>query len=164
MGYSFCRFACGIPDQQMGCTEFYDGVWVWPEGLAHYVECHSVLLPDEFIQTMRSHSWRDQADAKLLSGTERMILKKVGYWCSDMEPNLPDPRALVHPGWYRDDLPRILAYLRAGRNYIFDMWECEKFDEKTQEDMSFWTTWAKRKIAARQPSWRQRLTAKLRKS
>jgi hypothetical protein len=26
MGSSFCRFACGIPDEEMGSTEFYDGV------------------------------------------------------------------------------------------------------------------------------------------
>jgi hypothetical protein len=31
---------------------------VWPEGLAHYVEVHSVRLPDEFIDHMRSQGWR----------------------------------------------------------------------------------------------------------
>ena len=29
-----------------------DGVWQWPEGLVHYVECHSLRLPDEFVATM----------------------------------------------------------------------------------------------------------------
>lgn len=29
-----------------------DNVWVWPEGLSHYVEEHSVRLPREFIDSM----------------------------------------------------------------------------------------------------------------
>jgi len=34
----------------MGSREYWDGVWFWPEGLAHYVQCHDVRLPDEFVQ------------------------------------------------------------------------------------------------------------------
>ena len=34
----------------MGSREHWDGAWVWPEGLAHYVECHDVCLPEEFVQ------------------------------------------------------------------------------------------------------------------
>ena len=30
-------------------------MWVWPEGLAHYVEAHDVRLPDDLIATMRDH-------------------------------------------------------------------------------------------------------------
>jgi hypothetical protein len=56
-GYSWCRFRCGIDDALMGNGELTDGVWVWPEGLAHYVECHGVRLPDEFLATMESHGW-----------------------------------------------------------------------------------------------------------
>jgi hypothetical protein len=48
-GYSWCRFCCGIPDHQMGSRDLTDGIWVWPEGLAHYVEVHRVGLPDEFV-------------------------------------------------------------------------------------------------------------------
>jgi hypothetical protein len=33
----------------MGSYDFTDGVWVWPEGLSHYVEIHCVRLPAEFI-------------------------------------------------------------------------------------------------------------------
>jgi hypothetical protein len=49
-GHSFCRFDCGASDLVMGSREYWDGAWVWPEGLAHYVESHSVCLPDEFLQ------------------------------------------------------------------------------------------------------------------
>jgi hypothetical protein len=48
-GYSYCRFYCGISNTQMGTCDLSDGVWVWPEGLPHYVEEHSVRLPLDFL-------------------------------------------------------------------------------------------------------------------
>src|SRR5262245_11011580 len=52
-----CRFGCFLPDEEgsypeMGGRELTDGMWLWPEGLAHYVVRHSVRLPDEFVATM----------------------------------------------------------------------------------------------------------------
>jgi hypothetical protein len=49
LGFSYCRFRCGVPAQEMGCSTLTDGVWAWPEGLAHYVERHAVRLPEDFI-------------------------------------------------------------------------------------------------------------------
>ena len=43
MGHSECRL-CGTLN---GSAEFTDGVYLWPEGLAHYVREHSVKLPAE---------------------------------------------------------------------------------------------------------------------
>ena len=64
-GYSYCQFGCrdkfedpvdpGVED--MGVSDRFDGVWIWPEGLAHYVERHSVRLPEEFVDHMRFRSW-----------------------------------------------------------------------------------------------------------
>ena len=48
-GFSFCRFDCGISDYEMGCRDFSDGVYIWPEGLSHYVEIHRIILPEFFI-------------------------------------------------------------------------------------------------------------------
>jgi hypothetical protein len=52
MGYSNCRFGgsdgCDCPAGpwvDMGCIALTDGEFVWPEGLAHYVECHAVRPP-----------------------------------------------------------------------------------------------------------------------
>lgn len=45
MGLSKCRF-CGAPN---GALELSDGVYIWPEGLAHYVEEHGVRLPQRFV-------------------------------------------------------------------------------------------------------------------
>lgn len=57
-GWSYCRFDCGITPRELGDQDLTDGVWVWPEGLVHYVEVHSVRLPDEFIRHMREREWR----------------------------------------------------------------------------------------------------------
>jgi hypothetical protein len=48
-GYSHCRI-CGKAN---GCAEFTDGVYLWPEGLAHYVREHSVMLPDEVLDHIK---------------------------------------------------------------------------------------------------------------
>ena len=29
--------------------EFTDGVYIWPEGLAHYLDAHAVRLPQQFV-------------------------------------------------------------------------------------------------------------------
>ncbi len=45
-GVSKCRFC----DKGVGNREFTDGKFLWPEGLPHYVDDHSVKLPDEFLE------------------------------------------------------------------------------------------------------------------
>lgn len=50
MGRSWCRFYCGHTD--MGARELTDGTFFWPEGLSHYVELHSVKLPNQVIDHM----------------------------------------------------------------------------------------------------------------
>lgn len=59
MGVSTCRM-CGTPN---GAGEFTDGVYVWPEGLAHYVQEHSVRLPAEFLAHVEWRS-REQESAE----------------------------------------------------------------------------------------------------
>ena len=49
-GFSWCRFFCGAQLTELGSRELTDGEWVWPEGLAHYVRAHGILLPEEFIK------------------------------------------------------------------------------------------------------------------
>ena len=45
MGSSYCR----ICDKENGCSEFTDGTYTWPEGLAHYVRDHGLKPAQEFI-------------------------------------------------------------------------------------------------------------------
>jgi len=52
LGHSFCRHNCETAKKNpvvMGCTTLTDGVWVWPEGLAHYLQDHYVTLPETFV-------------------------------------------------------------------------------------------------------------------
>jgi hypothetical protein len=48
-GRSWCRFGCDEAALDMGSCDLTDGVWVWPQGLSHYVSVHGVMLPDTFI-------------------------------------------------------------------------------------------------------------------
>ena len=38
----------------MGCSDLSDGVWVWPEGLHHYLESHQLILPEEFVHHVQA--------------------------------------------------------------------------------------------------------------
>ena len=40
-GYSTCRL-CGETGRELGDADLTDGSWIWPEGLTHYLERHSV--------------------------------------------------------------------------------------------------------------------------
>ncbi len=58
MGLSPCRI-CGAAN---GSIELTDTVYVWPEGLSHYLSEHSVRPPQEFIDhVMESLIWLDEA-------------------------------------------------------------------------------------------------------
>ena len=63
-GVSACRFGCG----GYGSRCVSDGVWQWPEGLVHYVECHSLRLPDEFVATMEANGWSVACEAEKRAG------------------------------------------------------------------------------------------------
>lgn len=64
MGLSPCRFGCGA----YGSADMSDGVWQWPEGLVHYVEAHSLRLPDEFVVTMEGNGWSVPREAEKGAG------------------------------------------------------------------------------------------------
>ena len=62
-GCSYCRVGCWRTF--LGSKDLTDGVWVWPEGLAHYVGTHGVRLPDEFVAHARRHAFRAPGKAAL---------------------------------------------------------------------------------------------------
>lgn len=49
-GHASCR-VCG---ERNGSTDLTDGVWIWPEGLAHYLKEHGVRPPQEFVDHVLS--------------------------------------------------------------------------------------------------------------
>lgn len=71
---SFCRFDCGIGE--LGTQDLTDGTFVWPDGLAHYVERHDVRLPEHFVAHAQSR--------RGLVGPGR--LPKAGFGLYDKEP------------------------------------------------------------------------------
>lgn len=76
-GVSWCRFKCGISDGLMGCDDRTDGAWIWPEGLTHYVEVHSISLPDKFLQHARANNYAiPWIPTKLLHGVDL----DLDYW------------------------------------------------------------------------------------
>lgn len=62
LGYSSCRFACGVPDSEMGTLDLSDGTWIWPQGLAHYAEAHRIRLPREFTDHMHTNEFSPPVD------------------------------------------------------------------------------------------------------
>jgi hypothetical protein len=83
MASSHCRFGCFRPDgngscPEMGGRDLTDGVWVWPEGLAHYVERHAVRLPDEFVATMAAHGWDPPPRPVMPAGTRAALASGSG--------------------------------------------------------------------------------------
>lgn len=72
LGYSWCRFSCGVLHEKMGSGELTDGVWAWPEGLSHYVRAHGILLPPEFIEHAISRK-RPEINPKITPPT-------LDYW------------------------------------------------------------------------------------
>lgn len=70
MGYSPCR-VCG---RDNGAIDFTDGVYIWPEGLAHYVEEHAVRLPQEFV----AHVIRETSKYDAMNQEDAWWLDSVG--------------------------------------------------------------------------------------
>jgi len=66
-GFASCLYGCNYSD---GYAELTDGKWVWPCDLAHYVDTHSILVPQEFIADVVAsiglqefnEEWRSQHD------------------------------------------------------------------------------------------------------
>jgi hypothetical protein len=71
---SHCRFHCG--EEAMGHADLTDGTYVWPEGLVHYVERHSVRLPDPFVAHALAHP----------QGVPAFALPKPAFGLYDLGP------------------------------------------------------------------------------
>ena len=87
-GWSNCRFSCA--EEYLGTEDFTDGMWLWPEGLSHYVEVHHVRLPEAFIIHMAKNHFKvpnlhlDEYEKK------QTFTKYWVQWCAE---NTPPPSA-----------------------------------------------------------------------
>ncbi len=114
-GFSWCRFRCNLPHQEMGACDLTDGKWVWPEGLAHYVDKHDVKLPTDFVnQTKNTIGFSGDVNSLPLPSDEYWV-----EWCNktasqDIKEKLLEARENAE-----------IEYLRLRREY-FDRVEKEK--------------------------------------
>lgn len=49
-----CCFGCGAAGEVMGHHELSDGEWIWTDDIVHYIECHNIDLPREFVEHIGS--------------------------------------------------------------------------------------------------------------
>jgi hypothetical protein len=80
-GLSLCRFC----ERRNGSAELADGVYCWPEGLAHYVSEHDVRLPEEFV-------------AHVLSQPPRRWFTRLPRW---KRRRYEEIYVEVDPSWWR---------------------------------------------------------------
>jgi hypothetical protein len=123
-GLSYCRFECR--EGGGGCQEFTDDEWVWPEGLAHYVEQHAIRLPDAFLDTVRSRA--GQSPSAEARGARVRQQQADGTWV-EITPLASAEGVSPGVGRFRE-LRRRLE--RAGK--IRSTWELF--------DWSVWVAWA----------------------
>jgi hypothetical protein len=57
-GPSWCRMGCADLPGDIGTQDLTDGVWLFPEGLVHYVRHHAVRPPEAFLAHLRSRAFR----------------------------------------------------------------------------------------------------------
>jgi hypothetical protein len=57
-GPSWCRMGCVGAPEEIGTQDLTDGVWLFPEGLVHYVRHHAVRPPEAFLEHLRGRNFR----------------------------------------------------------------------------------------------------------
>ena len=57
-GRSWCRLGCPRAARDMGSLDLTDGVWLFPEGLAHYLRTHQVKPCGEFLEHIRKSGYK----------------------------------------------------------------------------------------------------------
>ena len=115
-GMSYCRFVCGIDHSKMGHRDFTDGVWIWPEGLYHYVEQHDIMLPDDFVAHCEARIWIVPLDA--MQGIRVAENRDYRYWIewaqNEMQ-NARESRSLR--GRTQVLLAGLASWIRGGRRH-----------------------------------------------
>ena len=89
-GYAPCRFieTCTSPPYLLGCTTLTDGVFVWPEGLAHYVVAHGVVPPAVLVEAALESARTAARGAASLSVVKRNHL----MWDASLKCAVPIPK------------------------------------------------------------------------
>lgn len=83
-GYSYCRYGC--PGHN-GSAELSDGVFIWPDGLAHYVREHGVSLPPEFVAHATSSDRRERLAVRAREESEDVDSSLWLRWAAERTPD-----------------------------------------------------------------------------
>lgn len=86
-GHSWCRFSC--KNDTNGYRDFSDGYYLWPEGLAHYIQEHQVKLPDEFIQHVKSQQGHDAERLDRIKSRRDPEYTDSQWWLNQTGNDLP---------------------------------------------------------------------------
>ena len=57
-GPSWCRLGCSGHPSDIGAQDLTNGIYLFPEGLAHYVRVHAVRPPYDFLEHIRATGFR----------------------------------------------------------------------------------------------------------
>ena len=96
-GTSWCRFRCRqFGHFSLGSAELTDDVYIWPQGLQHYLSEHSVRLPDEFVaHVLRRMSMQTRAEA-----LARLESNSVEEW-GDFDDEIEYLTSEINVDWWR---------------------------------------------------------------
>ena len=90
MGYSWCRFCrCNNGD-----SDLTDGVWVWPEGFAHYLEEHGVKPPEDFLEHVRTNEYKISTHISVPSPELTALAERAVAACANRKDEDIDAWAL----------------------------------------------------------------------
>lgn len=115
MGFSWCRFRCGIPDSAMGSGERTDGTWLFPEGYVHYVREHGVKPSERFLTHVRRVGFRIPALAVLVEGESSRWAARCPYCNEVLNTNLAKQCFKCGMDWHDPLAPRRLGRANAPR-------------------------------------------------
>jgi ankyrin repeat protein len=117
LGFSHCRFDCGLEGMAMGTRDLGDDRYVWPEGLHHYVEVHAVRLPAAFLEHIGPRLprlwpwwrvgvwWRRNKLARAIARAKAAERDRVAR----------EEREALHRAAQEGDVARVRQLLAAGR-------------------------------------------------
>jgi hypothetical protein len=86
-GHSYCRFGCGL----IGRAEQSDGIWLWPEGLVHYVQDHDIRLPDQFLSHIRNRGYCPSPTEETPIDFRWHSTRFWRSWCASQKQEGADP-------------------------------------------------------------------------
>ena len=51
-----CMYGCS--NENLGSVEISDGTWVWTKEFIHYVDCHHIGIPGQFLEFAKQRSYK----------------------------------------------------------------------------------------------------------